>query len=64
MMFTTLVVVPPLHFTDHAEETSKILFAPELIAPPPNVWLPSDNTGVARAQARDQEQFHGFESCD
>ncbi|KAF8493263.1 hypothetical protein F5888DRAFT_1806360 [Russula emetica] len=31
--------LPPLPSTDHAEEMSRILFAPELIAPPPIVWL-------------------------
>lgn len=50
--------LPPLPFTDHAEEMSRILFAPELIAPPPIVWLPSDKSGVARAEARDLELFH------
>jgi calcium permeable stress-gated cation channel len=39
---------------------SKILFAPELIAPPPIVWLPSDSSGVARAEARDLEHYHGL----
>jgi len=52
--------LPPLPFTDHAEEMSKILFAPELIAPPPIVWLPSDHSGVARAEARDLEHYHGL----
>jgi hypothetical protein len=41
---------------------SRILFAPELIAPPPIVWLPSDNSGVARSEARDLEQFHGLKA--
>lgn len=54
--------LPPLPFADHAEEMSRILFAPELIAPPPIVWLPSDNAGVARAEARDLEQFHGLKA--
>jgi calcium permeable stress-gated cation channel len=54
--------LPPLPFTDHAEEMSRILFAPELIAPPPIVWLPSDNAGVARSEARDLEQFHGLKA--
>jgi calcium permeable stress-gated cation channel len=52
--------LPPLPFADHAEEMSKILFAPELIAPPPIVWLPSDRSGVARAEARDLEHYHGL----
>jgi len=54
--------LPPLSFTDHAEEMSRILFAPELIAPPPIVWLPSDHAGVARSEARDLEQFHGLKA--
>ncbi|KAF8492626.1 hypothetical protein F5888DRAFT_897753 [Russula emetica] len=52
----------PLPFTDHAEEISRILFAPELIAPPPIIWWSSDNAGVARAEARDLEQFHGLKA--
>ncbi|KAI0308375.1 hypothetical protein B0F90DRAFT_1807574 [Multifurca ochricompacta] len=52
--------LPPLPFTDHAEEMSRILFAPELIAPSPIVWLPNDSAGVARAEAQDLEHYHGL----
>ncbi|KAI9444620.1 hypothetical protein H4582DRAFT_2108489 [Lactarius indigo] len=52
--------LPPLPFAGHAEEMSRILFAPELIAPPPIVWLPNDNAGVARAEAQDLEHYHGL----
>jgi hypothetical protein len=41
---------------------SRILFAPELIAPPPIVWLPNDNAGVARAEAQDLEHYHGLKT--
>jgi hypothetical protein len=37
-------------------------FAPELLSQPPIDWLPSDNAGVARAQAGDLEQFHGLKA--
>jgi calcium permeable stress-gated cation channel len=46
--------LPPLPFSDQ-EEMLQILFALELIAlfvPLPIVWLPNDNAGVARAEAR------------
>ncbi|KAH9178520.1 hypothetical protein EDB89DRAFT_1926998 [Lactarius sanguifluus] len=52
--------LPPLPFAGHAEEMSRILFAPELIAPPPIVWLPNDSAGVARAEAQDLEHYHGL----
>jgi hypothetical protein len=42
--------------------TQRRCLAPKLIAPPPIVWLPSDNAGVARAEARDLEQFHGLKA--
>ena len=54
--------LPPLSFAGHAEEMSMILFAPELIAPPPIVWLPNDNSGVARAEAQDLEHYHGLKT--
>lgn len=54
--------LPPLSFAGHAEEMSRILFAPELIAPPPIVWLPTDGAGVARAEAQDLEHYHGLKT--
>ncbi|KAF8079018.1 hypothetical protein FPV67DRAFT_1467201 [Lyophyllum atratum] len=50
--------LPPLPFTDHAEEMSGILYAPELIAPPPIIWLPNDSAGVARSEAVDLQKYH------
>jgi hypothetical protein len=37
-----------------------ILYAPELIAPPPTIWLPNDTAGVARSEAYDLEKYHGL----
>ncbi|KAJ3830358.1 hypothetical protein F5880DRAFT_1067127 [Lentinula raphanica] len=50
--------LPPLPFTDHAEEMASILYAPELIAPPPIIWLPNDSAGVARSEAVDLQKYH------
>jgi len=52
--------LPPLSFTDHAEDMAGILYAPELIAPPPIIWLPNDSAGVARSEAYDLEKYHGL----
>jgi hypothetical protein len=52
--------LPPLAFTDHAEDMAGILYAPELIAPPPIIWLPNDSAGVARSEAYDLEKYHGL----
>jgi hypothetical protein len=54
--------LPSLKFTDHAEEMSGILYAPELIAPPPIIWLPNDAAGVARSEAMDLEKYHGLKA--
>lgn len=50
--------LPPLGFADHAEDMAGILYAPELIAPPPIIWLPNDSAGVARSEAYDLEKYH------
>ncbi|KIK96554.1 hypothetical protein PAXRUDRAFT_138207 [Paxillus rubicundulus Ve08.2h10] len=50
--------LPPLPFTDHAEEMTGILYAPELLAPQPIVWLPNDSAGVARSEAEDLQKYH------
>ncbi|KAG6842425.1 hypothetical protein C0991_007555 [Blastosporella zonata] len=50
--------LPPLAFTDHAEDMAGILYAPELIAPPPIIWLPNDSAGVARSEAIDLQRYH------
>lgn len=53
--------LPPLPFTDHAEEMAGILYAPELIAPPPIIWLPNDSAGVARSEAVDLQKYHDLQ---
>jgi len=50
--------LPPLSFADHAEDMAGILYAPELIAPPPIIWLPNDFSGVARSEADDLSKYH------
>jgi hypothetical protein len=50
--------LPPLPFTDHAEEMTGIFYAPELLAPQPIVWLPNDSAGVARSEAEDLQKYH------
>ncbi|KAH7100165.1 hypothetical protein BKA62DRAFT_801451 [Auriculariales sp. MPI-PUGE-AT-0066] len=52
--------LPPLSFSDHAEETSGILYPPELIAPAPIIWLPNDANGVARSEAYDLQRWHNL----
>ncbi|KAJ7160781.1 hypothetical protein C8R46DRAFT_1223124 [Mycena filopes] len=53
--------LPPLSFTDHAQEMASILYAPELIAPPPIIWLPNDSAGVARSEALDLQKYHDLQ---
>ena len=50
--------LPPLPFADHAEEMAGILYAPELLAPPPVIWLPNDVGGIARSEAFDLQRYH------
>jgi hypothetical protein len=50
--------LPPLSFGDHAEEMSAIMYAPELLAPPPIIWLPNDTAGVAKTEAIDLRKYH------
>lgn len=52
--------LPPLPFADHADEIAGILYAPELIAPPPTIWLPNDRAGVARGEAYDLQRYHNL----
>jgi hypothetical protein len=52
--------LPSLSFADHADELAGILYAPELIAPPPTIWLANDRAGVARSEAYDLQQYHGL----
>ncbi|KAG1757825.1 hypothetical protein EDB19DRAFT_1659240 [Suillus lakei] len=50
--------LPPLSFGDHAEEMSAIMYAPELLAPAPIIWLPNDTAGVAKTEAIDLRKYH------
>ncbi|OCH87483.1 hypothetical protein OBBRIDRAFT_736098 [Obba rivulosa] len=52
--------LPPLPFADHAEEMAGILYAPELLAPPPVIWLPNDVGGIGRTEASDLERYHNL----
>lgn len=53
--------LPPLSFTDHAEDMAGILYPPELIAPSPIIWLPRDSAEVARSEAADLKKYHNLE---
>jgi hypothetical protein len=37
---------------------SGILYAPEMLAPPPLIWLPNDTAGVAKTEAVDLRKYH------
>ncbi|KAJ7619547.1 hypothetical protein FB45DRAFT_931060 [Roridomyces roridus] len=54
--------LPPLAFSDHAQEMASILYAPELVAPAPIIWLPNDSAGVARAEAVDLAKYHNLKA--
>lgn len=51
---------PQIKYKDRAEETAGLLYPPELLAPPPLVWLPDDPNGVGRSEADDLKQYHGL----
>jgi calcium permeable stress-gated cation channel len=53
--------IPPLSFADHAEDMAGILYAPELIAPPPIIWLPHDAAGIAKSEAVDLQHYHALQ---
>jgi calcium permeable stress-gated cation channel len=55
--------LPPLSFTDHADDVVGILYAPELIAPQPIIWLPNDSAGVARSEAVDLQKYHDLRAA-
>lgn len=38
-----------------------ILYAPELLAPPPVIWLPNDSGSIGRSEADDLQQWHGLQ---
>ena len=50
--------LPPLPFADHAEEMAGVLYPPELLAPPPMIWLPNDVGGIGRSEAIDLQRYH------
>lgn len=53
--------LPPLPFADHAEEMAGVLYAPELLAPPPMIWLPSNDVdGISWTEARDLLRHHNL----
>ncbi|RDX50995.1 hypothetical protein OH76DRAFT_1507025 [Lentinus brumalis] len=52
--------LPPLSFADHAEEMAGVLYAPELLAPPPMIWLPNDVGGIGRSEATDLQRYHNL----
>lgn len=53
--------LPALPFADHAEEMAGILYAPELLAPPPVIWLPNDKGGIGRSEAYDLQRYHSLQ---
>ncbi|KAI5123599.1 hypothetical protein M0805_003416 [Coniferiporia weirii] len=55
--------LPLLPFADHAEEMAGILYAPELIAPLPVIWLPNDSAGIARSEAYDLQRYHNLRAA-
>ncbi|KAJ7141880.1 hypothetical protein C8R43DRAFT_892427 [Mycena crocata] len=52
--------LPPLSFDNHALWMTSILYAPELVAPMPTIWLPNDSAGVARSEAVDLQKYHNL----
>ncbi|KAM6498584.1 hypothetical protein JOM56_006532 [Amanita muscaria] len=50
--------LPALSFTEHADDMAGVLYAPELIAPQPIIWLPNDPAGVARSEAAELRKYH------
>lgn len=38
-----------------------ILYAPELLAPPPVIWLPNDVGGIGRSEAFDLQRYHSLQ---
>ncbi|RPD82440.1 hypothetical protein L226DRAFT_528605 [Lentinus tigrinus ALCF2SS1-7] len=52
--------LPALSFADHAEEMAGVLYAPELLAPPPMIWLPNDVGGIGRSEAIDLQRYHNL----
>ncbi|CAE6524811.1 unnamed protein product [Rhizoctonia solani] len=53
---------PMIPSTDHAMETAGLLYPPELLVPPPMIWLPNDRSGIARSEAYDLGRYHDLET--
>jgi len=53
--------LPPLSFEDRATETAGMLYAPDMLAEPPAVWLPNDWNGIALAEAYDLQRYHDLD---
>ncbi|CAE6437914.1 unnamed protein product [Rhizoctonia solani] len=53
---------PMIPSTDHATETAGLLYPPELLAPPPMIWLPNDRSGIAQSEAYDLGRYHDLET--
>jgi hypothetical protein len=53
---------PTIPSTDHAAETAGLLYPPELLMPPPMIWLPHDHSGIARSEAYDLGRYHELEA--
>lgn len=47
---------------DRAAETASLLYPPELLVPPPIIWLPHDRSGIARTEAYDLGHYHDLEA--
>ncbi|GJJ09404.1 hypothetical protein Clacol_003626 [Clathrus columnatus] len=54
--------LPPLPFMTHTEEMHSVLYAPELLAPSPIIWLPNDSSGVAETEAVDLFRYHDLQT--
>ncbi len=50
--------LPPLPFDGVADQCRYLMYPPELLAPPPVIWLPDDEAGVGRAEAADLVKYH------
>ncbi|KAJ1310485.1 hypothetical protein OPQ81_007218 [Rhizoctonia solani] len=53
---------PMIPSMDHAVETAGLLYPPELLAPPPMIWLPNDRSGIARSEAYDLGRYHDLDT--
>lgn len=49
---------PRLNPTDPEDEMTDLLYPPELLAPPPLIWLHNDSAGIAQSRAYDLKRGH------